>query len=167
LNGLLDYSARVLAVRSQTTAEMRGKLLRRAADRNDVDEALRRLAENGFLNDQKLAESFANWRRDNEGFGKHRVLRDLLARRIAPEVARKAADSAYSATDENAMIRQYLERKFRGKDLHELLQEEKHLASAYRRLRTAGFSSAGSIRVLKGYASQAEDLGDLEETPPE
>ena len=61
------------------------------------------------------------------------------------------------------MIEQFLARKYRGKNLHVLLTEEKYLASAYRKLRTAGFGAGTSISVLKRYASEAERLEDLEE----
>jgi regulatory protein len=163
VEGLLAYSARVLTIRAQTISELRQKLTRRAADRADVDEVLRRLKENGYLNDQRFAESFANWRRDSEGFGKTRVVRDLLARRVPAEVAKKAAETAYSSADEIAMIDQYLQRKFRGKDLGALFSDEKHLASGFRRLRTAGFSAGNSIKVLKRYAARAEQLEDMED----
>jgi hypothetical protein len=43
------------------------------------------------------------------------------------------------------------------------LAEEKHLASAYRKLRLGGFSSGNSIRVLKRYAAEADRLEGLEE----
>jgi regulatory protein len=84
IEGLLAYSARVLTARAQTTSELRQKLTRRAAQRGDVDEVIRRLKENGYLNDQRFAESFANWRRDNDGVGKIKVMRDLMGRRVAP-----------------------------------------------------------------------------------
>jgi regulatory protein len=168
IEGLLAYSARVLTARAQTTSELRQKLTRRAAQRGDVDEVIRRLKENGYLNDQRFAESFANWRRDNGSVGKTKVVRDLMARRVAPELAKKAAESVYSGTDETALIEQFLARKFRGRDLGALLQEEKHLASAFRRLRTAGFSAGGSIQVLKRYAAEAGRLEEIgEEEPPE
>jgi regulatory protein len=167
VEGLLAYSARILSARAQTVSELRQKLTRRAAERGDVDEVLRRLKDNGYLNDQRFAESFANWRRDSEGFGQTRVVRDLLARRVAPEVAKSAAQTAYSSTDEVALIEQYLKRKFRGKDLPALFREEKHLAAGFRRLRTAGFSAGNSIKVLKRFASHAENLGGMEEEPPE
>lgn len=166
IEGLLAYSARVLTARAQTTSELRQKLTRRAAERGDVDEVIRRLKENGYLNDQRFAESFANWRRDNEGYGKTRVVRDLMARRVAPELAKKATETAYSGADETAMIEQFLQRKFRGKSLSALLKEEKHLASAFRRLRTAGFSAGGSIKVLKRYAGEAERLDEIDEIEP-
>jgi regulatory protein len=61
------------------------------------------------------------------------------------------------------MIEKFLERKYRGKDLGALLQEQKNLAAAYRKLRMSGFSTANSVRVLKRYAEQAELLEDTEE----
>ena len=64
-----------------------------------------------------------------------------MARRVAPTLARKAADAAYSEVDEVALIEKFLGRKYRGKNLGELLADQKHLASAYRKLRLAGFSS--------------------------
>ena len=161
--GLLSYSARVLSARAQTVSEMRRKLMKRAAHASDVEEVLHRLKESSFLNDQKFAESFAAWRRDTEGHGKSRVLRDLLARRVSGEIASQASAAAFSGTDETALIEQYLQRKFRAQNLGELLKEEKHLASMFRRLRTAGFSAGGSIRVLKRYAAAAERLEDMDE----
>ena len=159
----MAYAARTLAARAQTVAEMREKLKRRAARREDVEDVLARLKEAGYLNDKRLADSFANWRRENEGLGKSRVLRDLMARRVAPSVAKQAAETAYQGADETEMIERFLARKYRGKDLGALLAEEKHLASAYRRLRTAGFSPGNSIRVLKRYAAEAERLHDMED----
>lgn len=157
----MAYSARVLSARAQTAAELREKLKRRAADSADVDGVLARLKQMGYLNDERFAEGFASWRKDQEGLGKTRVLRDLMARRVAPAVARQAAEAAFQKTDEIAMIEKFLERKYRGKDLGTLLAEEKHLASAYRKLRLAGFSSGNSIRVLKRHAAEADRLEEM------
>lgn len=159
-NDLMAYAARALSARALTISELRDKLKRRAATPPDVEVVLARLKESGYLNDQRFAESYAGWRRDDGGFGKTRVLRDLLIRRVAPAVAKQAAEAAYQGTDEIAMIEKFLARKYRGKDLGALLKEEKYLASAYRKLRTSGFSAANSIRVLKRYAEQAELLED-------
>lgn len=159
-NGLMAFSAQALSARALTISELREKLKRRAAEPSDVDEVLARLKESGYLNDQRFSESYASWRRDDGGFGKTRVMRDLMARRVAPAVAKQAAEKAFEGADEVAMIEAFLKRKYRGKDLGALLQEEKHLASAYRKLRMAGFSTGNSVRVLKRYAEQAELLED-------
>ena len=162
-DGLMAYAARVLGGRGRSISEMREKLKRRAARSEDVDIVLARLKQAGYLNDQRLADAVANWRRENEGLGKSRVLRDLMTRRVAPAVARKATDAAYENADETAMIETFLQRKYRGRDLGALLQDERRLASAYRRLRLAGFSAGNSIRVLKRYAAEAERLEELEQ----
>jgi regulatory protein len=161
--GLIAYSARILSSRAQSISELSAKLKKRAAQAEDVDEVLARLKEMGYLNDERFAEKFVDWHKDQEGLGKARVMRDLMARRVAPAVAKKAAESAYEKADEIAMIEKFLERKYRGKDLGTLLKEEKHLASAFRKLRLAGFSAGNAIRVLKRHAAEAEKLEEMEE----
>jgi regulatory protein len=164
-NGLMAFAARALSARALTSSELHDKLKRRAAQPSDVDSVLARLKEAGYLNDQRFADSYASWRRDDGGLGKTRVMRDLMARRVAPAVAKQAAETAYRGSDEVAMIEAFLKRKYRGKDLGALLKEDKHLASAYRKLRTSGFSSGNSIKVLKRYAEQAELLEDDHNEP--
>lgn len=162
-NGLMAFAAQALSARALSISELREKLKRRALEEPDVDEVLARLKESGYLNDKRFADSYASWRRDDGGFGKTRVMRDLMARRVAPAVAKQAAEAAFEGADEVAMIEKFLARKYRGKDLGALLQEEKNLASAYRKLRTSGFSTGNSVRVLKRYAERAELLEDSEE----
>ena len=67
---------------------------------------------------------------------------------------------AFEGTDEIAQIEAFLARKYRNVNLRDLLQDEKKLQGAYRRLRYAGFGPGASIRVLKRYAAQAEQLED-------
>jgi regulatory protein len=165
LDGLMNYAARSLSARAQSSSELRVRLKLRAAHAADVDQVLSRLKDAGILNDQRFAASFADWRKENQGFGKTRVLRDLMSRRVAPALARKAVDTAYVNADETAMIEDFLKRKYRGKDLKALLAEEKHLASAFRKLRAAGFSPGASIRTLKRYANAADQIEEIEEAP--
>ena len=73
-----------------------------------------------------------------------------------------ASDAAFQSTDESEMIEAYLTRRYRGKDLPALLKEEKGLAAAFRRLRSAGFSTSNSIRVLKRFSAKADELEDSE-----
>jgi regulatory protein len=159
---LWSYAVKTLGRRALSAAEIRQRLARKAAEANDVGAVMSRLREYGYIDDAKMAETLAAARRDSRGYGKYRVLRDLQARRVGSNVARQAVDEAFAGTDEIQLIEQYLERKYRGKAMSEFLAAEKNLASAYRRLRTAGFSSGASIRVLKRYAARAEELEDLE-----
>ena len=159
---LYQYAVRLLGKRDYAKAEMKTKLLGRAADPDAVAGAMARLEEFSFVDDRRFAGTFAQYRKDSGGFGKARVLRDLAAKRVPDELAKEMTEKAYEGTDEGELVTDFLMRKFRGKDLKEFLAEAKNLQSAYRRLRTAGFSSNVSIKVLKKFAAGAEGLEYLE-----
>jgi regulatory protein len=159
---LLNLALRALGGRAYSTGELRDKLRSRAARMEDVDAVLAKLKQDGYLDDRRFAEHYAATRLENEGFGKMRVLRDLRQRRVAGPLAEQVTDRTYKDTDETQLIEEFLKRKYRGKQLGTFLAEEKNLASAFRRLRYAGFSAGASIRVLKRFAAQPEVLDALE-----
>ena len=161
----MEYAQRILAMRAYTIGELKQKLRTRALVEADIDPVLSVLKQAGVLNDRKFADTFATARKTNQGLGQHRVLRDLMVKKVPSTVAKEAVREAYEDTDETVLIAGFLERKYRGKDLRVFLEEEKNLASAYRRLRTAGYSSSNSIKVLKRFASRAEEIEeDAEES---
>ena len=160
---LFEFAVRSLASRGHSLGQMREKLRRRAAHPGDIDAVLARLKDLGYLNDRRFAESFASGRLHNQGLGKLRVLRELRQRRVAPALAEKVVGETYLESDETALIGAWLERKYRGKDLELWLREPKNLASAFRRMRLAGFSPANSIHALKGYASPSTDIEAMAE----
>jgi regulatory protein len=162
-DALMNYALRALGSRAQSSGELKQKLARRAEHPGDIDTVLAKLRDLGYLNDRSYAEGYASARLENQGHGRTRVLRDLRQRRVAPKLAEQAVERAFAETDELGLIDAYLKRKFRGKNLPVWLSEEKNLASAYRRLRYAGFSTGNSIRVLKRYAAKADDLEGIEE----
>ena len=157
---LWEYSLSALGRRALSAGEIRQKLKEKAADLADVEPVMAKLKEYGYLNDERFAENYASARRANQGLGKIRVLRDLRTRRVGPETAGKAVEKIYAETDEVTLVQEFVTRKFRNKNLAEFLADPKHLASAYRKLRYAGFGSAACIRVLKRYSERA---GEIEE----
>jgi len=164
---LLDYALRALAARAYFVAELRDRLKRRAANPEDVETVLDRLRQYGYINDRKLAEAFASARLANQGIGKARVIRDLRKRRVAREIAERAAEDAYRDADEIELIEAFLRRKYRSQPLELLLADNRNLASVYRRLRSAGFTASNSITVLKRFTREAEALEGIEENPEE
>jgi regulatory protein len=150
---LWSYSLRLLGRRPYSLAEIKTKLARRSESPTFVAETLAKLQEYGMVNDEKFSEVFASSRLQNDGFGRARVLRDLRAKRVPRPVAEKAVDKTFEKTEERQLAAQFLLRKYRNKDLRELLKEQKQFANAYRRLRLAGFSSSVSLSLLKEYAS--------------
>jgi regulatory protein len=140
-------------------------LRRRAARAAAVDEAMARLKEDGYLDDRKFAEGFAAARLANDKLGRGRVVRDLRQRRVAPSLAEQTVRQVYRNVDEEALIEDWVRRKYRLTPPEGLFQREKDMAAAYRRLLHAGFRSGDILRVLKRFARHSELLETFE--PPE
>lgn len=161
---LKAYAVRLLSGRALSVGELKAKLRTRAEDAAQIEPLVAQLKDYGYLNDSRFAEHFAGSRAASGTFGSQRVLSDLLRKKVAPKVAEQAVGAAFQGVDEAARVEEYLQRKYRGKNLAALLKEPKTLASVYRRLRTTGFGSSASIRVLKRFAAQAEELEGMEES---
>ena len=147
--GLWNYALRALGGRAHSAGEMREKLNRRAENPEDVERVLARLRDSRYLDDRLFAEGYATARLANERFGKTRVLQDLRHRRVAPALAEKTVQAVYQDVDESALIEEWIRRKYRTTPREGLFQEEKDLASAYRRLLRAGFRTGEIVRVAE------------------
>jgi regulatory protein len=163
-NALWEYALRSLDRRAFSSAQLRKKLGGRAETPEALAEVMKKLDEYGLLNDTRFAETFATFRLEAHKQGARRVLMDLRSKSIPAEVAETAVKQVYSEVDEAELASQYIQKKLRSQDLPTYLKEEKNLASAYRRLRTAGFSHGASIKTLKQFAAKAEEL-DTPEAP--
>ncbi len=160
---LWSYALRSMGQRAQTISEIRAKLRVRAVDPADVEETLGKLKEYGMVDDRRFAETFAQAKLENQGFGQGRALRDLQQRRVARALAEQTVQKLYADKDELQLLEAYVRRKYRSASRESLFQEEKDMASAFRRLRMAGFSSGNVVRVLKRFAARPELLDGLEE----
>ena len=162
---LWSYALRILGGRAHAAAELRRKLLQKAQSQSDVTAVMAKLREYGLTDDKKFSEAFASSRLANQGMGRFRVLRDFRSKQVASNVAEEAVGAVFAETDERQLAENFLVRKYRGKDLSSFLHEEKNLAAAYRRLRTAGFSSNATLSVLKRFSRRAEEFEETEEPP--
>src|SRR5262245_60238984 len=163
---LWEYGLKVLGARAYSTGELRRKLAQKAERVADVNDIISRLRDYGYLNDKRFAESYAGFRLENQGVGKSRVLRDLQQRKVSSGLAEGAVNRVYRDVDEMKLIDRFISRKFRPKTpLGEALQDPRELASAYRRLIRAGFSSSSVIQALKRICKEHELLDGFE--PPE
>ena len=162
---LWSYALKVLAGRAHSTGELREKLRRRAERISDIDDVIARLKENGYLDDRRFAEGFATARLSNDRLGRGRVIQDLRQRRVAPAVAEKTVKQVYEEVDEQSLIDEFIRKKYRLAPREQLFQDEKDLASAYRRLLRAGFQTGNIVRALKRFAKNPDLLDSFE--PPE
>lgn len=161
---LFDYAVRALAARACTSDELRFKLRQKALRIADIDPVIARLKEIGYLDDKRFADMYTTIRVENDGFGRARVLSDLRSRRVAPKLAEQAVARAFAGKNESEMIAAWIERRMPSIAAGGHTGDEKKLASAWRKLRRAGFSSGAILTELKRFAAHPELL---DEPPPE
>ncbi len=115
-NELYEYAVGALGRRMRSVAELKRLLRPRVEIETEIGQTLvelviRRLKDQGYLNDAKYAAAFSSFRRDNEKFGRRRVITELKTKGVHGEVIEKAVDSAYDEVNEEKQAREYLRRK--------------------------------------------------------
>jgi regulatory protein len=159
---LYDAAIKILMRRAHSVSEMKKALIRRTANEDLIQKVIARLKQSGLIDDARYAKQFARQRTEIRHQGKYRVARELRARGVPDRHIETAVEEAAANTDEAAMVRQRIDRKLkflRGPKTNKLIDDRK-IASLYRSLLRAGFSSDTIRRELKRATS--EDLPDLE-----
>jgi regulatory protein len=154
---LYDVAVRALMRRAHSVHEMKQKLERRSDNKLLVQVVMARLKENGQIDDARYAKQFARQRTESRKQGKYRITRDLRARGVPDRHIESAVEAASAETDEAALIRQRIERKL--KFLRGEIDEKK-MASIYRSLLRAGFSTDVVRRELRSLTK--EDVPEVE-----
>jgi regulatory protein len=161
---LYDYAVGALARRMRSVAELK-RLLRNRVEADTefgktlVELIVVRLKGQGYLNDAKYAAAFSSYRRDNEKFGRARVVKDLKAKGVHGDVIEKAVSSVYDDVKEENLARDYLRRKRLQKPKD---KDQKQAARIFRQLMRAGFGSKTIFTILKKWDVDEETLTELE-----
>src|SRR6266513_3029078 len=82
-----EYAVGALGRRMRSIAELKRLLRKRVEADTEIGKTLvelviRRLKDQGYLNDAKYAATYSTLRRDNEKFGRRRVVTELKARGV-------------------------------------------------------------------------------------
>jgi regulatory protein len=159
---LYEYAVGALARRMRSIAELKRLLRPRVESDTEygqtlVELVIRRLKDQGYLNDAKYAAAYSSFRRDNEKFGRRRVVTDLKVKGVHGEVIEKAVASVYDEVNEEKQAREYLRRKRLQKP-----KDRKQAARVFRQLARAGFGSKTIFDVLKKWDVDDETLTALE-----
>jgi regulatory protein len=159
---LYEYAVGALARRMRSVAELK-RLMRQRVEADTeygqtlVEVVIAKLKEQGYLNDARYAAAYTSYRRDNEKFGRRRVVSDLKARGVHGSVIDKAVESFYDEISEEKQARGYLRRKRIEKP-----KNQKQAARAFRALMRAGFSSRTIFAILKKWDVDDDTLSALE-----
>ena len=160
-SALYEYAVGALARKMRSVAELK-RLLRQRLPEGDESEAMveaviARLKGQKYLNDSAYAAAYSSYRRENEKFGRLRVVTDLKARGVHGDVITKAVSEAYAGADEEKLAREYLRRKRLKKP-----GDAKDAARIFRALVRAGYTNHIIIRILKKWDVDDEVLTTLE-----
>jgi len=161
---LYDYAVAALARRMRSVAELKRLLRNRVEADTEFGETLVeliivRLKDQGYLNDASYAAAFSSYRRDNEKFGRRRVVTELKAKGVHGDVIEKAVSSVYDEVKEENLARDYLRRKRLQKPQ---AKNQKQTARIFRQLMRAGFGSKVIFAILKKWDVDDEILSELE-----
>ncbi len=89
----LKYALNILNRKDYTEFEMFSKLKMKGFDDNEINETIKYLKSNNFLNDKRYVENFVYFRLKN-GYGKKRIEYDLKKKGIGEELINKYVNSA-------------------------------------------------------------------------
>jgi regulatory protein len=160
---LYEYAVGALARRMRTVAELKRLFRARVEDSESeygqtlIELVIRRLKDRGYLNDSQYAAYFSSLRRDNQKFGRMRVVTDLKIKGVHGDVIEKAVETAFEGVSEEHQAREYLRRKRMVKP-----KDQKATARIFRQLARAGFGTKTIFTILKKWDVDEETLAELE-----
>lgn len=159
---LYEYAVGALARRMRSVAELKRLLRQRVDAKTEIGQTLieliiRRLKDQGYLNDARYAASYSALRRDNEKFGRRRVITELKIKGVHGDVLDGAVETAYAEISDEKQAREYLRRKRVQKP-----KDRKQAARIFRQLIRAGFASKTIFNILRKWDVEDELLTQLE-----
>ncbi len=158
---LYEYAVEALGRRMRSVAELKRLLRQRVANEDAeamIEAVVLRLKDYKYLNDSAYAAAYSSYRKENEKYGRMRVITDLKARGVHGEVIEKAVDAAYEDVDEEQLARDYLRRKRLAKPT-----TQREAARVFRALNRAGFPTRVIVRILKNWDVDDDTITALAE----
>jgi regulatory protein len=159
---LYEYAVGALGRRMRTVAEIKRLMRNRVAAQPNgealIEAVAARLKSQRYLNDTSYAESYSRFRKDNEKFGRLRVVQDLKIKGVHGDIVEKVTRDAYHDVNEEQLAREFLRRKRMVKP-----DGQKQAVRVFRALMRAGFASRVIFRILKTWDVDDETISALEE----
>lgn len=161
-HSLYEYAIGALGRRMRSVAELK-RLMRQRVMKQDngeelMENVITRLKDQKFLNDTNYATSYSGFRKENEKFGRMRVVQDLKAKGVHGDVIEKAVGGTYEGVDEQSLARDYIRRKRLKKPTN-----QKEAARIFRSLARGGFGARTIVAILKKWDVDDETLSVLEQ----
>ena len=158
---LYEYAVGALGRKMRTVAELKRLMRERVKTQYDgqllVEVVIAKLKEQKYLNDTNYAESYSRFRKENEKFGRQRVVQDLRAKGVHGDIIEKTVGAAYQDVNEEQLAREFLQKK----RIHKPATQ-RDAAKIFRTLVRAGFAIRVIFRILKMWDVDEETITALE-----
>lgn len=158
---LYEYAVGALGRRMRTVAELK-RLMRNKVEDSEhgrllIEVVIAKLKDQKYLNDTSYAALYSSMRKENNRFGRRRVVQELKQRGVHEEIIEKTVSATYADSSEEQLARDFLKRK-------RLRQpsNEKETARLFRAMIRAGFGSKTIFTILKKWNVEDEVLTALE-----
>ncbi len=145
---------RLLTIRPRSSAEVKKKLKDKGFDNSVADAVLAELTRLEYVNDRHFAHQWAAARVRLQGFGRHRIERELRQKGIGRDILAEALDSVVSEDTE---------RKTAQEVAHKKLKTLQSVDRETRRRRLAGFleRKGYSYDVIRAILTDMDDFTAL------
>jgi len=159
---LYEYAIGALGRRMRTVAEIKRLMRNRVEAQPDgaalIEKVVAKLKTQRYLNDTNYAESYSRLRKENDKFGRLRVIQDLKIKGVHADIIDSTVGAAYDDVNEEELAREFLRRKRLAKPA-----DQKQAARIFRTLVRAGFPSRVIFRILRKWDVDEETITAMEE----
>jgi len=112
---ILSTALSLLAARPYSEEQLRRRLASKFGAAPEIDNCIGLLKQKGYVNDARLAESYAAHRTGVKAIGRARLARELASKLLSKEVIESALNRAFRAIPEEELIDRALDKRVRAK----------------------------------------------------
>jgi len=136
-----QYALKLLAARDYTTLKLREKLRAREYPEATAEDVVTRLTKEGWINDRRFAERFAEAALSTQRFFGPRLKLEMRRRGIPADLINEVLGSLREEHDEGDGARSLLEKRFPDFSFTDAADREKRRVTAFLQRRGFGFSA--------------------------
>jgi regulatory protein len=136
-----------LNARDYSEARLREKLRGRGFDETDIEAALDRMISEGWVNDLRFAERFAESALASGRYYGPRLRQEMRRRGLPPELVSEVLGRVLEEHDQIGEVRTIIERRFSGFSFSSASDREKRRAVGF--LQRRGFSLSAIMSALR------------------
>lgn len=145
----------ILATRSCSEGQLRERLSAKGwAEARLIEDCIKRLKKLGYVNDERFAQGYANYRIGLKPLGRARLARELALRKLSRSSIEEALDAVFDEVPEETLIDRAIARRMR---THGRPADRAAAKRLFDHLVRLGFEYDLIVRKLNGLRTNADN----------